>query len=242
MKLILLPGLDGTGNLFEQFVSLLPEEFSATIVSYPTHEKLNYAQLQTLVRNQLPKAEPFVLIAESFSGAIAVSIAAEAPQNLKALILCASFVSNPAPAFLRWINHKLWFELPSPIWIVRTLSGLHDCDDLVVKKFRETVHSVSPEVMAFRLDQILKLDVRQELRRCAVPLLIIRPLRDYFISDKIGVEEILQIKPEASCAEIDASHFVLQHKPKRSIAIIQNFLADLDLSLLSSQFSPLNNF
>ena len=233
MRLILLPGLDGTGNLFEQFVARLPEEFSATIVSYPTHEKLNYAQLEILIRNQLPKTEPFVLIAESFSGAIAVSIAAEAPQNLKALILCASFVSNPAPAFLRWINHKFWFELPSPIWLIRILSGLHDCDESVVKTFRETIHSVSPEVMSFRLDQILKLNAREQLRHCAVPLLLIRPLRDYFISDKIGVEEILRIKPEARCVEIDASHFVLQHKPKKSIAVIQNFLASLIVTPLN---------
>ena len=124
MRLILLPGLDGTGNLFEQFASRLPEEFSATIISYPTNEKLNYAQLEILVRNQLPQTELYALIAESFSGAIAVSIATEAPQNLTALVLCASFVSNPAPLILQWTNHKFWFGLSAPIWLVRILTGL----------------------------------------------------------------------------------------------------------------------
>ena len=83
MKLILLPGLDGTGNLFEPFVAHLPEEFPATIISYPTDQKLNYEQLKNLVIRQLPNDEPFALIAESFSGAIAVLIATEAPPNLK---------------------------------------------------------------------------------------------------------------------------------------------------------------
>ena len=222
-----MPGLDGTGNLFEQFVSLLPEEFSTTIISYPTKEKLNYTQLEILVRHQLPKTEPYALIAESFSGAIAVSIAAEAPQNLKALILCASFVSNPAPSFLRWINHKSWFELPSPVWLVRTLSGLHDCEESVVKKLIESVQSVSPAVLSFRLDQILKLDGREQLRSCTVPLLLLRPQQDYFISHQIGVDEVLQIKPEVRCVEIAASHFVLQHKPQESVTVILNFLESL---------------
>jgi pimeloyl-[acyl-carrier protein] methyl ester esterase len=224
MRLILLPGLDGTGNLFEQFVSLLPEDFSATIISYPTHEKLDYAQLEILVRNQLPKAELFVLIAESFSGAIAVSIAAEAPQNLTALVLCASFVSNPAPLILQWINHKFWFGLPTPIWLVRMLTGLHDCEDFVIQKLIKSVSSVSPEVMSFRLDQILTLDVREELRLCKIPLLLLRPKHDYYVSQKIGVDEILQIKPDARCVEIDASHFVCQHKPQESVSAIVDFL------------------
>ncbi len=224
MKLILLPGLDGTGKLFAPFIECLPREFSASVVSYPTHEKLNYEQLKNFVVQKLPKTEPFALIAESFSGAIAVSIAAEAPPNLKSLVLCASFVSNPAPAILQTINHKFWFEFSAPAWIVRAMTGLHNCDKTVVEKLIESVKLVSPEVLSFRLDQIFKLDAREELERCTVPLLLLRPRQDYFVSRKIGVDEILKIKPEARCVEIDASHFVLQHKPKESVSTIMDFL------------------
>lgn len=227
MKLILLPGLDGTGKLFAPFIACLPKEFSASVISYPTREKLNHDQLKNFIVQNLPKNEPFALIAESFSGAIAVSIAAEAPPNLKALVLCASFVSNPAPAILQTINHKFWFGFSAPVWLVRAMTGLHDCDKSVVEKLIESVKSVSPEVMSFRLDQIFKLDVREELQRCTVPLLLLHPTRDYFVSQKIGVDGILQLKPEARCVEIDASHFVLQHKPEKAFSVVAEFLESI---------------
>jgi len=34
--LVLLPGLDGTGNLFTNFISALPPTLSTRIVPYPT--------------------------------------------------------------------------------------------------------------------------------------------------------------------------------------------------------------
>jgi pimeloyl-[acyl-carrier protein] methyl ester esterase len=227
MKLILLPGLDGTGDLFDQFIACLPSEFSASVVSYPTHQKLNHEQLKKFVLQKLPKKEPFALIAESFSGAIAVGIAAEAPNNLKALVLCASFVSNPVPAFLKIFNHKFWFGFSAPIWLLRIVTGLNDCEDFVVQKLIESVRSVAPEVMSFRMDQILKLDVREELRRCNVPILLLRPTRDYFVSQKIGVGEIQTIKPDVRCVKINSSHFVLQHKPQESASAIVDFLREV---------------
>ncbi len=45
MKLILLPGLDGTGILFEPLVRALPSHLSPVIIAYATQETLGYAEL-----------------------------------------------------------------------------------------------------------------------------------------------------------------------------------------------------
>jgi len=41
-KLLLLPGMDGTGDLFAGFVEAFPDEFETEIVSYPTDVFIYY--------------------------------------------------------------------------------------------------------------------------------------------------------------------------------------------------------
>jgi hypothetical protein len=95
INLILLPGMDGTGDLFEEFVSNLPSWVAPQVVSYPLDQKLSYAQLSERVEAVLPSSEPFAILAESFSSPLAVRIAARGPENLKPVILCAGFVATP---------------------------------------------------------------------------------------------------------------------------------------------------
>jgi len=76
VKLVLLPGLDGTGELFEHFVNALTDQTQALIFRYPAEARLGYAELTKFVKEQLPVNEPYILLGESFSGPIAVSIAA----------------------------------------------------------------------------------------------------------------------------------------------------------------------
>lgn len=45
LKLVLLPGLDGTGLLFKPFVSALPSSAETLIITYPPDEKLSYKKL-----------------------------------------------------------------------------------------------------------------------------------------------------------------------------------------------------
>ncbi|HIQ27962.1 MAG TPA: alpha/beta hydrolase, partial [Sulfurovum sp.] len=66
MKLVLLSGLDGTAKLFEPFIKALPRTIDAQVIAYPTDKKLDYQSLISLVENELPKTEEFVLLAESF--------------------------------------------------------------------------------------------------------------------------------------------------------------------------------
>ena len=74
--LLLLPGMDGTGDLFDAFVAALPATLDVVTVRYPAREPLGYAELQALARAAMPEKGPFVILGESFSGPIAISLAA----------------------------------------------------------------------------------------------------------------------------------------------------------------------
>lgn len=93
--IVILPGMHGTGELFAEFIAALPRAVESIVVSYPPDRPLNYAELEKLVRASLPVERPYVLLGESFSGPIAVSIAASKPAGLRGLMLVGSFVRNP---------------------------------------------------------------------------------------------------------------------------------------------------
>jgi pimeloyl-[acyl-carrier protein] methyl ester esterase len=53
MRLVFLPGIDGRGLLFADFVAALAREVEPTIVAYPPDRALGYAELEGMVRASL---------------------------------------------------------------------------------------------------------------------------------------------------------------------------------------------
>jgi hypothetical protein len=41
MKLVFLPGFDGTGNLFKPLLDIFPDSIETLIISYPTDKNLS---------------------------------------------------------------------------------------------------------------------------------------------------------------------------------------------------------
>lgn len=81
MKVVLLPGLDGTGILFKPLTDVLSKDIDYLVISYPADRNLNYQELVEYVMGQLPK-EDFILVGESFSGPIAYQIALRKPKTI----------------------------------------------------------------------------------------------------------------------------------------------------------------
>src|SRR5689334_21645025 len=99
-EIVLLPSMDGTGELFAEFRLMKPAGFEVSVIELP-EEPLSYADLERLIEPRLSQDEPFVLLGESFSGPLAIRLAAKRPPNLRGLILCNSFVSAPRAAIWR---------------------------------------------------------------------------------------------------------------------------------------------
>lgn len=212
MRLILLPGLDGTGQLFAPLLAVLPADVSATAVAYPAHEQRTYAELTANVASTLPTDEPFVIVAESFSGPIAIRLAAEAPPNLRGIILVATFVRRPGNAItrpiLRLLSRRVFREA-APAWVVRTFLIGHDARPEMLTAFHGAAATASPEVLGDRLRQSLRVDEREALRKVSVPMLCLVPTRDHLIA-RTGIRGILRERPDVDFVKIDAPHLVLQ--------------------------------
>jgi pimeloyl-ACP methyl ester carboxylesterase len=225
-RALLLPGLDGSGRLYAPLLEAGPRAFRPEVVSYPPDEPLGYDELVARVRRHLPRGR-FVLLAESFSGPIAVRIAAGRPPGLAALVLAATFLHAPLNPLLHPIRGLVgarFFGLPMPAPVVRWFMAGSDAPDAMVREVQRAVAAVSPDVLAHRSAEALRVDVRADLAHVAAPVLLIAPTRDRLIRTDVA-EELLALRPDAEVALLDAPHMVLQRCPHASLARIEEFLA-----------------
>jgi pimeloyl-ACP methyl ester carboxylesterase len=229
MTLVLLPGLDGTGDLFANFVSALPPNLEARIVRYPTHLLLSYSELFSFVSDAIPRTLPFVLLAESFSTPLAVMLAATDPSGLRGLIICAGFIKSPVPD---WLLHMKGFVQPALFRVPPPRFALEHfligaCAPRELRdQLRRTLRSVSPEVVASRVRAVMECDAREEFVHVRVPTLYLQAEQDRLVKNS-SFEEIQRLKPDTALASIPAPHFVLQREPRKAADLIAHFVEGL---------------
>lgn len=140
--ILLLPGMDGTGRLCRWLVHALEPDIRASVVRYPVDEYRRTAELAAHVLQQAPPA-PYVIVAESYSGAIGLAVAAKRPANLRGLILSTAFVAPPAPSWLRFAPLGALFQLPPPAPVVRLCLLEWQTRSEVVAAVRNAIREVS---------------------------------------------------------------------------------------------------
>jgi pimeloyl-[acyl-carrier protein] methyl ester esterase len=227
--IVLLPGMDGTGILFENFIAAWQD--SALVVAYPLDQPLGYAQLEELVLASLPKDEPYVLLGESFSGPLAISIAAKRPPNLQALVLACSFAKLPLPMLPGWLK-KLVGKSPAsrmPMALTaRTVLGPYYSQPLYADLKR--VHAmVAPAVRKARLVEVMSIDHTELLAQVQVPVLCLRAIHDMVVSPA-ACALISQRTPIAEVVAIEGPHLLLQTRAVECVAAINAFLCKLGIA------------
>lgn len=223
-----MPGMDGTGALFAPLVDALPASCTHSVLSYPPDPEASYETLTDTVLSALPKEEPFILVAESFSGPLAVLVAQHRPTGLQALVLCATFVTNPTRLARRWMAPfmgPLWFSWTPTYLISRLLLGPTP-DPALYEILRDSLSKASPNALAQRAKLVLDIDVEQPLKECPVPILYLRATRDRLVPPH-NLKHILTIRPTVRFVDLDSPHLVLQTRPQASIEAIRAFVETL---------------
>jgi pimeloyl-ACP methyl ester carboxylesterase len=225
---LLLPGLDGTARLFARFLAEADGALELVPIPYPPHEKLGYAELEERVRSLLPTDRPFALLGESFSGPLALRIAASSPRGLIGLVLATTFVRRPAAAPIAALRPlaPAFFRLPLPRHVVRLLLAGGDAPAELVEEVRAAVGLVQGRVMAARAAEALHVDASDALRRCPVPILVISGRRDRLLRRSIPAE-VKALRPDAEIHLLDAPHLVLQCRPREAMRWVSDFVVRL---------------
>jgi pimeloyl-ACP methyl ester carboxylesterase len=223
MKLVLLPGLDGTGVLFRPFLAALPASVQPIVVRYPPHERLGYDELMSLVREKLPRDEPFALLGESFGGPLALRIASERPPGLTALILCGSFITCPytVPLWTAYGVTSLPFRTFPLYARSKSWVGATTAEELSLSL--EALSQVAPHVFAHRLREVIRVNVAADLAACDVPMLYVQGEYDWVVP-AWNVRRIVRLKPGIEIAKLPAAHMILKTQPALASAAICKFL------------------
>jgi pimeloyl-[acyl-carrier protein] methyl ester esterase len=217
---VLLPGLDGTGLLFEPFTAALKARGQEVrIVRYPD-KAWSYAQLLDWLVTELkniPAAS--VLLAESFAGPLGVMLAADSKLQFSKLILCASFVRCPsamasvfAPT-LNWMSAfapfvSLFAHAMPKVSVEQALFNGDVPMELRVL-FTAVLKQSKAEISHARLRAILNVDVRHQLKTVSIPVLYLQAKQDRLVGAHC-LNEIKRIKPDVLVKDFDAPHCLLQ--------------------------------
>ncbi len=226
MKLLLLPGLDGTGTLFDNFIDCLPKDLPAVAIAYPLSLE-TFDDCARFVNQRIADTdESVVLVAESFSGPMAVEILRKPHANLKGVVLVATFVQAPSPRMLALARR-------TPSWLIRACAGLAvdwfclngNNDEIAALRIKDIVQSLPPGLIKARLKiiQSLPADLPKVLAAATLPLMFIEPRRDRLLAKKYFAQ-IEQLVSKGSVAAIDGPHFLIQSRPRQCADAIADFI------------------
>ena len=215
--------MDGTGELFKRFVSQLPLDFDAKVVSYPQETYQTYEQTAQNVRNIIPLSAPYVIIAESYSGPVASLVAENSIGNIRAVVLVSSFVSLPWGRAGTWISKILptfMFRLRPPDRLLRWLLMESTSSAELISEAQEAISRVPAKVLAKRTREALNADFSQPLRNSNVRVICLQPNSDRLLNAQ-SYRRLTETRTNIETIKIDGPHFLLQCAPERCWASLQ---------------------
>ncbi len=211
MRAIVLPGMDGTGLLLEDFVSALSPAFDAEAIAYPSQGDNDYDTLTEHVFARLPRGTRHLLVAESFSGQIAIRIAARHPDGLAGLVLCATFARTPGSALprplarfasrmpVRWLPRPLLHAAMMGRWSTRAWR----------RRTEDALAQVDDDVLRARWNAVMRVNDVPLLASIRIPVLYLRASEDRVVSSA-SRQAIADALPSMTTAMVEGPHFLLQ--------------------------------
>jgi pimeloyl-ACP methyl ester carboxylesterase len=228
--LLYLPGLDGTARLLHRQPAL-HAAYDVIGQPYPQDEPQTYDSLAGLAAAALearrtPAQPRAVVLAESFGGGVALTLALQRPDLIERLVLVNTFAYFP----LRWLIRfaarfgPLLPAKPSHP-LTRPLRGFFFFPPGTPPAERaawwERTADVPMRAFGYRMRIIAGLDLRPQLHTITLPALVIVAPNDRVVPPSAG-RELVRLLPNAKLLQMRVGHAAMIH-PKIDIA---EFLAN----------------
>lgn len=209
--IVLLPGLDGTGRLFERFLGACPPGLEPLPVHLPEDGDQRHGALAERLAHELPRGGRWLLLGESFSGPLAVRIAAAEPSGLAGVVLCATFVRSPFTPWLVRAGSRVAGRGSPPLWALRR--WLTGGDGALAAEVRAALDTVPASTVRSRLRAIADVDVTGDLASLGTPTLALSGTRDRLVPPRC-TRAMQRAAPSLETARAEAPHLVLQTRSR----------------------------
>lgn len=225
LELVLLPGLDGTGRMFGPFIEELAKRgVSANALGYPTDQALDYVELERRVRAELPESGAFVLLAESFSGPIALRIGAAPPDNMKGVVLSTTFAARPTSLLGPLSGCVRWARLRPPMFLLEWFLLGRWSSTALRTDLATALAEVPVSVLSRRAVEALRVDAVEASLSQKRPAMVFWARQDRLLSANAR-RQLSSANPSARTHELDGPHLLLQTQPNVCADLIAEFVA-----------------
>jgi pimeloyl-ACP methyl ester carboxylesterase len=221
--IVLLPGMDGTGEFLKPLTEQLSRQRPVVVVDYPTDRVQNYDRLVFHVRERLPH-DRVVVLGESFSGPIAIEVAAADPR-IVGLVLASSFARHPLPSQLAVLTPLLdarW--MPTSV-IVAALMG--SVTPKLKEQLRHVLAALPRDIIRARAREVLRVDKLKRLSETRCPMLCLHGRRDRLVRKGL-VDDVVAARPDCQVHWLDAPHMLLATHTDAAARVIEEFCRGID--------------
>jgi len=231
--LVLVPGMDGTGQLFYRQVPLLARRYQTA-----TYALRNDARTMDILVDDLghvieavaPETRRAVVVGESFGGALAMSFALARPEQVRALVVLNSFPYFSPQFRLRLARYGLALLPWGAMSLIRraTAFRLHSAhthrDE--IKRFMELTTAASRDGYLNRLQLLMSYDVRHRLHELRPPALFLAAEQDHLVPSVQQAQLMVSLAPRATLRILQGHGHICLIAPDIDLAeIVTSWLA-----------------
>ncbi len=218
IKLILLPGMDGTGKLFDPLIKLLPEAIDKEVIPLSSLKEGDAESQAYEIARRLGE-EQIVIFAESYSGIIAYQLCQINTLNIKHVIFAASFLSRPSYfsrfGYLAPLSIIRFNLLPEFLLSWLFFGSVHRIE--LVKLFLSALQLVSNTTLKRRLKNIACMVEPDKTIQTACTYL--QASNDKLVNKK-AIISFQKLCINLHVKQIIGGHFIAQSNPEKCLEVI----------------------
>jgi len=220
MKIVLLPGLDGTGSLFEELIKSLGEDNEVEVISYEDISGQSFVDQAKEVEMRVTDMD-VLLVGESYSGRVAYELNQLLGSRVRAIVFIASFISSPS--LLSKFAGLLPVALLKQNFLSTYLLKVFGFNGKATQKQTNSVFNslkmANRSKLKARLKNIATLSNPPNTINCHVTY--IRPTRDLLVSNR-SVNNLKSLCTNFHVTSVSGGHFIAQSAPMACAKVISN--------------------
>lgn len=214
-----LPGLHGTEELYSSVRDKLPPGVVAEFINLPPSGKQDYQTLCEWLNNELPQlsgGRKRIIIAESFSGPLAIQFASRRRDDVAGIALVASFCDTPLNPGIALLPLRPLFMVKPPRKALRHFLIGEDASENEVAQLRKAIQVTPSATISKRIRTILQLEESDNPQLPKLPMLILQAQNDNLLPWE-AQSKLEACYPDANAHWIESPHLLFQRYPDACI-------------------------
>ena len=230
-QLVIIPGCDGTGETWGDFIKLAQEKFEIIFIDMPCFgqtpcpsEIWGVEEYAEFVLEKTSTLEQPVLLGHSFGGQVAVNIVAKNPKKFSRLILSGAAVIRPSQDFKRMI-FSFVAKLGKKFFSFPIFSKFEKIAKKILYKAADSpdydkTNGIKREIFK----KVIRQNQEDKLSKIEIPTLVIWGEKDGYVPLRYG-KKIAECIPNARLEIVkNGTHGLHIKNTKELLKMIEDFL------------------